>query len=127
MPTQANLMGSGNSALCAQASVGVPSLSQTATGNSLATALACPSDFVVFTTVAASTGVRLPAASTGTVNIADSYIIVNHGANALSVYPGTSSGKVANGTAGAALSVPATKTVYLTYLGSDNWAASLSA
>ena len=127
MPTQRNLMGSGNSALCAQASVGIPSAGQTALGSNLATALAAPSDLMVFTTVGASTGVRLPADSTGAVGIGDTYISVNHGANTLSVYPGTSSGKIANGSAGAAFSVAATKTATFTYIGSDNWAASLSA
>ena len=127
MPTQRNLMGTGCSPLQAQASVGIPALSQTAAGNSLATALAAPSDFMIFTTVAASTGVRLPADSTGSVNLADSFIVVNHGANTLSVYPGTSAGTIANGSAGAAFSVAATKTATFTYLSSDNWAASLSA
>lgn len=127
MPTQRNLLGSGNSALTAQASLGIASLSQTAAGNSLATALACPSDFVLFTTVGASTGVRLPADSSGAVVPPDTIVIVNHGANTLSVYPGTSAGKIANGSAGAAFSVAATKTATFLYLGSDNWAASLSA
>ena len=124
MPTQANLMGSGNSALCAQASVGVVTNSQTATGTIRTDALALPSDFVIFTTVASNTGTRLPSAN---VNLADSFIIVNHGANTLKVYPATSTGTVANGAAGAALSVAASKTAYFTFLGSDNWAASVSA
>jgi hypothetical protein len=127
MPTQKNLMGSGCPALQAQASVGIASTALVAAGSSLATALAAPSDAMQFSTVASSTGVRLPADSTGAANLFDSYIVINHGANTLSVYPGTSTGKIANGSAGAAFSVAATKTAWFLYLGSDNWAASLSA
>lgn len=122
MPTVQNLMGSGNSPLTTQASLGVPTLTATATGNSQGTALALPSDFVVFTTVGASTGTILPS----TANVTDSYIVVNHGASTLSVYPPTG-GKIANGSANAAFSVAATKTAYFLCLGSNNFAASLSA
>lgn len=127
MPTQRNLIGSGNSPVCAQASVGVPSLNLTATGNNRATALALTSDANLFTTVAASTGASLPADSTGAVGLFDTYIVVNHGANALSIYPGSGTGKIANGVAGAAFSIAATKTATFLYLGTDNWAASVSA
>jgi hypothetical protein len=127
MPTQRNLMGTGCPAQQSQASVGIVSNGLTATGSSLATALMAPSDFMVFSTVPASTGVALPADATRAISPADSYIAVNHGANSLSVYPGTASGKIANGSAGAAFSVAATKTATFLYLGSDNWAASVSA
>lgn len=127
MPTQRQLIGTGNSAMTAQASVGIASFSLTATGTTLATALALPSDFSVFTTVASSTGARLPTDASGAVTPPDTYIVVNHGAQTLSVYPGTSSGKIANGSAGAAFSVAANKTATFMYIGSDNWAASLSA
>lgn len=113
-----------------QAMVGIPSPNLTATGNSQGTALALPTDFDIFTTVAASTGTILPWGVDGTVagpvQIADEITIVNHGANALSVYP-QSGGKIANGAANAAFSVSATKTAYFTYLGSGNYAASVSA
>lgn len=113
-----------------QALVGIPSTGLTATGNSQGTALALPSDFDVFTTVSASTGCILPWGVDGTVagpvQLADEITIVNHGAQTLSVYP-QSGGKVANGSANAAFSVSATKTAYFTYLGSGNWAASVSA
>lgn len=127
MPTQRNLMGAGCPALQAQASVGMAQTGLTALGNSLGTALAAPSDAMVFTTVAASTGVSLPTDASRTPNLFDTFIVVNHGANTLSVYPGTSAGKIANGSAGAAFSVAATKTATFTYIGSDNWAASVSA
>ncbi len=110
---------------------GLPTTGLTATGNSQGTALASPSDFLVFSTVAASTGVILlggadTAATPGPCTITDTMTIVNHGANTLSVYP-QSGGKIANGSANAAFSVSATKTAYFTYLGSSNWAASVSA
>ena len=116
--------------LTRQAIVGIPSTGLTAAGNSQGTALALPTDFNVFTTVGASAGAILPWGVDGTVqgpvNMADEITIVNHGANALSVYP-QSGGKVANGSANAAFSVPATKTAYFTYLSGGNWAASVSA
>ena len=113
-----------------QAVVGIPSTGLTALGNSQGTALALPTDFNVFTTVSASTGAQLPwgvdGTTAGPVQLADEITVVNHGAQALSVYP-QSGGKVANGSANAAFSVAATKTAYFTYIGSGNWAASLSA
>lgn len=118
-------MGSGCPALQAQASTGMFTASAVAAGATQGTALALPSDFVVFTTVAASTGTILPA-SGPQCNATDSFIIVNHGANSLSVYPPTG-GKIANGTTNAAFAVAATKTAYFTSLGSGNFAASLSA
>lgn len=127
MPTQTNLMGSGCAALQAQASVGLLSNSSnslTATGASQITALAIPSDFDIFTTVAPSTGAILPAAGSQN-NPADSYIIVNHGANPLSLYP-PAGGKIANGTVNVAFSVPANKTAFMFHIGFGNYAASLS-
>jgi hypothetical protein len=127
MPTQRNLMGAGCPALQAQASVGIVSNSLTATGTTITDALKIPSDFAVFTTVASSTGAVLPTDATGAANFGDSFIVVNHGAQTLKIYPGTSAGKIANGSAGVAFSVASNKTATFSYLGSDNWAASLSA
>jgi hypothetical protein len=121
MTTIANLMGTGSSGAAAQAAVGMPSVNLTATGNSQGTALALPSDFNVFTTVAASTGAILPTSRTG-----DWLTVVNHGANTLSVYPPTG-GKIANGSANAAFSVAANKTAQFQCIDSINFAASLSA
>lgn len=121
MTTVKNLMGAGNSGLQAQASVGILANSLTALGNSQGTALALPSDFNIFTTVAASTGTILPTGAPG-----DWYTVVNHGANSLSVYPPTG-GKIANGTANAAFAVAATKTAQFQCIDGTNYAASLSA
>lgn len=113
-----------------QAIVGIPSTSLTATGNSQGTALLLPTDFCIFTTVGASTGAQLPWGVDGTIagplQLGDEITVINHGASTLSVYPQTG-GKIANGSANAAFSVAATKTAYFTYIGSGNFAASLSA
>ena len=123
-----NLIGSGFSGSATQAIVGNPTVGLTATGNSLATALAAPSDFLVFSTTAASTGVRLPAftAATGPA-YGDVFTVVNDGASTLSVYPGTAAGKIQNGSAGAAFSVATNKVAHFFYKGTDQWAAILSA
>ena len=71
----------------------------TAAGTNQATALAL--DYTTFqrvTTVAASTGVRLPAATVGA-----RIVVFNKGANALAVYPATGE-VINNGAANAALS-----------------------
>lgn len=125
MPTQANLMGSGCPALQAQASVGLVKTGLVATGNSQGTALSLPSDFNVFSTTAASTGAILPATGVN-VQLGDSYIVVNHGANALSVYPPVG-GTIGTTSANTALSVPAGKTAYMTVVGTNAYAASVSA
>lgn len=126
MPTQGNLLGANCPPLQAQAFVGLFTNSLTATGSSQGTALAIPSDFVVFTTVAASTGGILPASTGNVAQPGDTYIVVNHGANALSVYP-PNGGKIANGSTNAAFSVAASKTAWFLSLGSGNWAALVSA
>jgi hypothetical protein len=115
-----------------QAQQGILNNSLTAAGNSLATALQLQTDFNVCTTVASSTGVALlgtVGAGTGPCLPGDTMIVVNHGANTLSVYPFAATGKIANGSAGAAFSVSATKTAYFTLIsgGPDVWAGSVSA
>lgn len=67
---------------------GVGQLAQTATGSAQTDALAITGKFVHCTTVAASTGVRLPLYSSRPD--VDSVIVRNDGANTLNVYPGTS-------------------------------------
>nr|WP_294525774.1 hypothetical protein [uncultured Rhodopila sp.] len=128
MTVQANMAGLPE--FTRQAITGLPSLSLTALGNSQTTGLALATDFNVFTTVASSTGCQLPwgidGATSGPVQIGDSITVVNHGANALSVYP-QSGGKIANGSANAAFSVSATKLADFTYIGGGNWAAAVSA
>lgn len=91
----------------------------TAAGNSQGTALAIPAgqDMSIFTTVAASTGAILPGAG---VTLGEEYVIANHGANALSVYP-ASGGKMGTASANAAYSLAAGKTGYFVYCGQNQW------
>jgi len=127
MTTIKNLMGLGTSGALAQAScTGMLQNNLTALGSSQATALLAPSDFMVFTTVAASTGVILPAALNGAANPGDYYTVVNHGANSLSVYPPVG-GKISTGAANAAFAVASGKTAFLVCIDGTNWAASVSA
>ncbi len=96
-----------------------PANGLTATGNSQGTALAIPSgqDLSIFTTVAASTGCQLPSAG---VAIGEEYVVANHGANALSVYPPNGS-KMGTASANAAYSLTAGKTGYFVAVGGGNW------
>src|ERR1700757_816274 len=103
MTTIRNLMGSGSSGLAASASLGILTTGLTAAGSSQGTALPIPSDFCVFTTVAASTGAILPVSSP-----TDWLTVVNHGASALTVYPPTG-GQISTGATNAGLSVPSGK------------------
>jgi hypothetical protein len=124
MPTQSNLMGSGCPALQAQASVGLPSTGLTATGASQ-NSLVLPSDLNIYTTVTLNNGPTLPAAGPQ-CNLGDTFIIVNHGANAMNVWPPTG-GKISTGSANASVSVPAGKMATFQHIGSGNYAWSLSA
>lgn len=109
----------------ARASMGFPSSGLTATGSTQGTALALPSDFNIFTTVAASTGSILPA--TGyQYQVTDTIIVVNHGANAMNVYPPTG-GTIGTAAANTALAVPSGKTAWFLVVGTNAFAASVSA
>lgn len=84
-----------------------PSTGLTATGTNQAGALALTATMNVFSTVAASSGCLLPNAEGK-----DVIIVVNNGANTLSVYPsGTQT--INGGSASAAISVPAGKSAFL--------------
>ena len=125
MPTQANLTGSGCAPLQARASLGFPSTGLTAVGTNQATALVLPSDFNVISTAAASTVAILPA--TGfQYQVCDTIIIANHGANAITIYPPVG-GTIANGSANAGLSLPTGKTGWYLIVGTNAYAASVSA
>lgn len=125
MPTQQNLVGSACPPLQARASLGFPTFGLTATGSTQGTALALPTDFNVFTTVASSTGAILPATGIN-IQVTDTIIVVNHGANALAVYPPVG-GTISTGATNASLSVPAGKTAWFLVVGTNAFAASVSA
>ena len=101
----------------------------TATGSTQATALLVTSELSLFGTVAASTGAILPL----NAEPGDELVVVNGGANALSVYPQTGA-TINGGSANAAFSVAAGKSARFTAyqvtgrgVGTVNWVALLSA
>lgn len=99
----------------------LPSVAQnlTAAGSTQGTATVIPSgqDESIFTTVAASTGCILPGVGVG---VGEEYVVANHGANALAVYPATG-GKMGTAATNAAYSLAAGKTGYFTYVGQGQW------
>jgi hypothetical protein len=121
-------MGSGVPAAQAQATTaGVPALALSAAGTTQVGATLITSDFSVFTTVAASSGARLPAANavSMTALAGDIYVVVNSQAtNALSVYPPVG-GNFSNVAVNTAVSVPAGKTADFYCLGGNVWAPSV--
>lgn len=99
----------------------------TAVGTTQANALVLPSDFNIITTAAASTGAILPVAGNvlNQVQVPDSIIVVNHGANAVLVYPPVG-GKIANGTTNAGLSLGSLKTGTYNCVGPNLYSAQIS-
>lgn len=93
----------------------------TAAGTTQATAAAIASDLTVFTTVAASAGARLPAAGAS-----DDFVVVNGGANALTLYPPVGS-KINNGTVNAGVSIPVGKAAHAFFGGGGQVALLVSA
>lgn len=127
MPTSRNLMGSGCPAVQAQASVGVATTSFTAAGSGVQAGTVLPSDLVICTAVSGSSYAQMPTGATVGAALGDSYIFVNHSGSTVQMSPATTAAKIANGSAGAAFAITTGKTAYFIYIGSDNWAASLSA
>lgn len=76
--------------------------SLTATGTTITDALALTSFINLVGTTAASTGVKLPDVQIGGI-----VVVQNNGANALNVFPQSSSGTLNGGTAGAAVTCAA--------------------
>lgn len=86
MPLAKQMMGGGLSAGTAKAINGSVAPALTATGTNQATALELNAAFNLLTTVAASTGVKLPSCEVG-----DTVEVYNAGANTLTIYPDSSS------------------------------------
>lgn len=89
-----------------------PSPNLTATGSTQGTSLAIPAgqDLSIVTTAASGTGVQLPGAG---VSRPEVYVVANHGANALKIYP-TSGGQIGTLGANVGYSLAAGKTGYFT-------------
>lgn len=121
MPSIArNLMGGSFSAGQANAATGNADVRNnlTATGSSATDALSIGSAVNRFTTVASSTGAILQA-----LQGADELVVVNHGANALTLYPPTG-GTINNTTS---VSVAQNKNAFVTYVTSTLVVAVLTA
>ena len=90
----------------------------TGAGNSQGTALAIPlgQDASIFGTVAASTGTILPAG----IGVGEEYVVANHGANALSVYPPTG-GQMGSASVNTPYSLAAGKTGYFMCVGPNQF------
>jgi len=130
MAIKSKLTGLGMQATLATNVVGTVANSLTAAGNSQATAYQMSlDDWQIFTTVASSAG-AIFSPGTGSAatpySAGDEMTITNHGANTLTVYPATG-GKIANGSANAGFSVPATKSAFFQCIDGTSWAACLSA
>lgn len=118
MPKASNLMGAGCPALQAIVSVGVPSLGQTASGASQ-NAQSLPSDLVVYTSSTLNQGPTLPTDGVQ-MTVGDTYIVCNHTANAINVWPPTG-GHIGTNANNTAVSIPAGKQAFFMYLGTTGY------
>jgi hypothetical protein len=98
-------------------------LAASAAGANQAAATPITADITVFTTVALNTGAILP---TPVVAGGEDYLVVNAGANALSLYPPVGH-KINAAAANAAVSVPVGKSAQVTFAGGTQWVAVVSA
>ena len=117
-----NIMKGGWSAGNAKAVNGAIATALTATGTTLATALALQADTNVLGTVASGTGVSLPSCEIG-----DSVEIYNGGANSLTVYPDTSSVQINALTAGNGFLLGVNTMCYARRISATRWVVNLSA
>jgi len=117
-----NIMKGGWSAGNAKAVNGQVATALTATGTTLATALALQADTNVLGTAAASTGVSLPSAEIG-----DSCEVYNGGANSVTVYPDATANQINALTAGAGFLLGVNTSCYCRKITSTRWIAYLSA
>lgn len=124
MPTKLNLMGAGCPALQAQASMGLPVSFTIAAGTTQGSNV-LTTDFNTCTSNILSGAVTLPVIGTS-YGITDTIILVNHGANAIAVFPPTG-GTIATGAANASFTVNSGKTAWFLVVGTNAYAASVSA
>lgn len=126
-----DMMGAGLTGPQAAAINGNMQSSQTATGNSQATAFLLQASGTEFTTVAASTGAILPGVLTSSgaptrIAPGDILAVYNQGANALSVYPPVG-GRIGLAAVNTAVSVPSGKAALFGARGDGNYFLFLSA
>lgn len=116
---QRDVMGLGMAPALAQAINGVGAASLTATGSTQADAYAMTTCSNEFTTVAASTGARLPIVG-APVSVGDIVAVYNKGANTLTVYPPVG-GAIMLSAANAGVSVASGKSALFGCRGDGNW------
>jgi len=117
-----NIMKGGWSAGNAKAVNGAVATALTAAGTTLGTALALSADTNVLGTVSSGTGVSLPSCEIG-----DSVEIYNGGANAVTVYPDTSSVQINSLTTGNGFLLGTNTMCYARRVSSTRWVVNLSA
>ena len=122
MSIPSRLLGSGLSPLAATNICGDVATALTATGTTNADALALSATINQVSTTAASTGVRLMLPESGS-----GVVVINSGANALLVYPGTGAQINALTATTGGFSVAAGGRALFVGTGSANWYAILSA
>ena len=118
MPIKQRVNGMGMNTPMANVIVGTVSAGLTAAGTTQGTALTLTlEDNHIFTTVAAGTGAVIQA---GQYAPGDHIRVANYGANALAVYP-ASGGKISNGSANAAVSIPVNGEGIFTSINGTDW------
>ena len=122
MALASNIMKGGWSAGNAKAVNGAVATGLTAAGTTLATALALKADTNILGTVSSGTGVSVPACEIG-----DSLEVYNGGANALKVYPDSSSVQFNSLGAGNAFQLGTNTMCYCRRVSSTRWVVNLSA
>ena len=123
MATAVDIMRGGFSSGQARAVGGQVQSAVSAAGTTIATATRLTASINVVTTAAASSGVALPTQ----VQIGDSVEILNLGANAVTVYPDTSSNQINALSAAAGFLLATNTAVALRKFTSTRWAGFLSA
>jgi len=91
-----------------------------AAGSTQGTATPIPAvqDCSIFTSVSAGQGCVMPGSG---VSIGEEYIVANHGANALKIYPAGTTAQIGTGGAQTAYSLAAGTAIRLIYLGPYGW------
>lgn len=122
MPLAREMMQGGMSSGMAKAANGQVSASITAAGTTISDAFDILASNNIITTAAASTGVQLPSGEIG-----DEVSILNLGANAVTVYPDSTSGRINQLSAGSGFSLAPNTAVNCKKFTSTRWMAWLSA
>lgn len=94
----------------------------TAAGTAITDALQLVGTINVLTTVAASTGAKLPS----TVDVGGVVRVENRGANDLALYPPTSSGTLNAGSAGASVAIATGESATCIRLSATDWSVRIS-